>query len=450
MSAFGHSRGATVSLGALGIVAALAARPAVHSRIAHDLQAESCVARLVLLAVNPLCSLYIQQRELKSRVEQKATCFVRIRKQSGLMMYYVKCLVFIAIVMTQSSARAEELPNVDAVLAANQLMIEKVKQLDLTCLVRKVGADPHDEPLARVRWAFDLTKQFERIREGKILLLNDGDSPPIDFPFTDSLIDGNKYKCIRNWDLDWNAEIPEGVTNAVGFEGLLDDGFPGIYDPRALLLWKVSSPAISYEEANNQGKAIVKGYKNSSSGHKCLQLDIPADPNVEPISFSFSVFFDPTCSYAVREVSAKSLPVKIQGRELVISSRSTVEKFESYGQGIYLPVSVITVRSDSNFNTRAEFDYKSVNDDIDKRAFEMVFPANLRLNEIGSNRIMIADGNGGYLKEWDDPREMIDWYSQEFQISNGEKVSKFSSIRISIILFLIAIGVLVFWFKRSS
>lgn len=195
--------------------------------------------------------------------------------------------------MVQSSARAKEPPNVDAVLAANRLMIEKVDKLELMCLIRKVGAEPDDEPLASVRWAFDISRQFERIREGKSRSLGAGESPPTDFPFTDTLLIGNKYKCIRNWDLDWNAKIPDGLTNIIDFEGLLDDSFPGVYDPRALLLWKVSTPAISYEEANNQGKAIVIGYKDSSSGHRCLQVDIPADPKVEPISFSFSVFFDP-------------------------------------------------------------------------------------------------------------------------------------------------------------
>lgn len=208
-------------------------------------------------------------------------------------MYCFKSLVLIATVMVQSSARAKEPPNVDAVLAANRLMIEKVDKLELMCLIRKVGAEPDDEPLASVRWAFDISRQFERIREGKSRSLGAGESPPTDFPFTDTLLIGNKYKCIRNWDLDWNAKIPDGLTNIIDFEGLLDDSFPGVYDPRALLLWKVSTPAISYEEANNQGKAIVIGYKDSSSGHRCLQVDIPADPKVEPISFSFSVFFDP-------------------------------------------------------------------------------------------------------------------------------------------------------------
>lgn len=149
-------------------------------------------------------------------------------------------------------------------------------------------------------------------------------------------------------------------------------------------------------------------------------------------------------------MTAKSLPVKIQGRKLVISSRSTVEDFESYDEGIYLPASVITVRSDSKFKTRAEFEYKSVNKDIDERAFEMVFPENLRLNEIGSTRIMIADGNGGYLKEWNDPREMITWYSQEFPSSSPAKGSKVSLLGISVMLFLTAIGVLIFWFKRPK
>lgn len=54
---FGLCRGSVASSCVRETVAALAARPAVPTRIAHDLQAESCILGLALSAANATCSL---------------------------------------------------------------------------------------------------------------------------------------------------------------------------------------------------------------------------------------------------------------------------------------------------------------------------------------------------------------------------------------------------------
>jgi len=339
----------------------------------------------------------------------------------------------------------------------NQAGIDRIRTLDVTCDVYSVKSNSTPAPLNRVRWAVDFDQQLERVRKG---LLADTAKvitetfPEGDFQFHDLLVRNNNWQLMRNWDPEWGVEVPLRLDSRVsGFIGVVGKEFPGGYDPRSLLLWRFSTPATSLSEAVSRLGSELLDDVVDSLGNKCVAIGIPADHTRTPISFAYKVFLDPRNGFAIREIAADSLPVSVDEKEMVVSVRSRVESFKELDDSVFLPVSVLTTRSDSKFDTRTVFKYNAVNGPLDKGVFDVDFPANLRVMEMETTNVMIADGSGGYQMEWSKPEDMVKWYAENHtpgMVSGSPDMTSSRLLFIVSSFVLLAIVLIIMVLKKRS
>lgn len=341
-----------------------------------------------------------------------------------------------------ASSRAADL---DEILLLHEASLERLSAIDAELVIKRVTKDAGTvDSSILCTWRENFADQLRRIS------IHYPDAPADSKRSTYHVFvdKDSSYKLLRNFDFEQPATLGPNVKTTVdGDVGIVAEMIPGGYDPRSSLLMLVdSAPARTLREAIGEAHEPTVAGTEEVDGHPCVVLDLPFPPgdlDSATTKWSNKVSLDPNAGYMIRQIVATSAPFKVNGvkEPVTVTVTASATDFQEFANGVFLPTSTRTERSDSKFISIVEAEYVSVNQAPEREEIDFQFPEWCWVRDLTSGDTLIADGEGGKLTSWSNPSEMNAWFTKNYPQTSPFGASRWLVIGTAVFGLLIVVRI---------
>lgn len=286
--------------------------------------------------------------------------------------------------------RAEQVElTLSDLVSANQQALDLIDRIELevTTIERNfLRGRPFGEP-ATSTWAWARDRTRERTR------FSTGEAAPLDSAqgFNDWFLDGDKLYLLQNWDPSNPQTITPNDQRGVRARIVPRTRKPLGRDVARFLLWKV---ALDISDDSRTLSELVRESPNSAlvgpsicEGHSVwhIRAQHPGVDGTPRENFIFDIYIDPSVNFHIRRVVEhhEGFELDVDGRTETYSMdiTRTVKSFRDFGDGVFVPESVLgDVAAHTSDERRTELatsvEVKHVNEPLSADALDFRFPPN--------------------------------------------------------------------------